>query len=162
MGYKRIKTDLIYSTIFIMFCLFMIAYAIPTEIASKSLLGGDDIGVDSRTLPYMCSWTILAIAGFQWITSFIKLSKVAKMTSKEEKKLDINWKLELFAFAIFALYIVYAVLMDSVGFIISSLIMPVVVLFVLKDRDWKHFVAIEILAVLLFVLARYGLGIILP
>ncbi len=162
MELKKAKKDIIYAALFVAFGLFMILYAIPTQIATGSVLGAADTGVDSRTLPYIASGAILILGAIQLVSAIINYTKALPNTAADERAFNIQWRDEFRALLVFGIYLVYALLMEPIGFIACSLSLPLITLFILKDRKWKHYLAIAIIAIFLYVLSRYGLGIILP
>lgn len=155
---RKAKKDFIYGLVFCIFSLFMIIYAIPAEIKITSLFGAVDTGVDARTIPYMFSYVILILSVVEMITGARNYIKSDKSTGH----FQIQITDEIRALLVFALFVAYALLLNVIGFLASSILIPCAILAVLGDKQWKHYVAVTCVALALYAVSKFGLNIYLP
>lgn len=155
---RKAKKDFIYGLVFCIFSLFMIIYAIPAEIKITSLFGAVDTGVDARTIPYMACYVILVLSVIEMITGARNYIK----SEKASGRFQIQIKDELRALLVFILFLTYALLLNTIGFLLASLIAPAAILAVLGDKNWKHYLAVACVALALYAISKFGLNIYLP
>ncbi len=139
----KYRNNAICGMVFLIFSLWMIFYAIPTQISLVEILGGADAGANSRSTPYFA-------AAFMGIPSLIQLLvSVAKYVRLEKQGaeapgMQVGWTGEIRALIIFGLCIFYGVLFWSIGYILATVIVPPIMLFVLGDRKWRHYLSVYV------------------
>lgn len=152
---NQIRMDLVASILFLAFAIFMIAYAIPTQINVKGFLQGSSS--ESRLFPYFACYVIGISALIEIIVCIVQLSKC----KKEEGTGKRLWP-EIKALIIFALIIVYTLLFSWIGYIPSTLIIAPIALFVMGGRKWQHYLAVESVGVIMYFVFVYVLKVALP
>ena len=101
------KRDLLCSIIFLIFGIFMFVQS----AAIKPLMGSKDVG--SGFVPKIVAGVIIAIAAFKLITTL--------MNKKPEKKIEDNGD-KMGGLLTIALLLIYSVLFDKLGFILSTML----------------------------------------
>lgn len=160
MEIKRQRTNIIVSAIIIVIAAITWFFVIPSQIRVNSLWGSSS-GVTGRTFPYFATGLIAMAALGELIQSAMAYTKLKRSGAKSEKK-RIEWTSELRAVLIFALCIIYAVLFDRVGYIVSTLIVPPVMLFVMGSRKWYHYASVYAVGAAMYLIFVYLLQIRLP
>ena len=155
MEIKRQRTNIIVSAIIIVIAAITWFFVIPSQIRVNSLWGSSS-GVTGRTFPYFATALIAMAALGELIQSAMAYTKLKRSGAKAE------WTSELRAVLIFALCIIYAVLFDRVGYIVSTLIVPPVMLFVMGSRKWYHYASVYAVGAAMYLIFVYLLQIRLP
>ena len=78
------------------------------------------------------------------------------------ERVPVQWRNELRALIIFALCVIYAVLFSMIGYIAATLIVPPIMLLVLGNRKWQHYVSVYAVGAAIYVVFVYLLQIRLP
>lgn len=81
---------------------------------------------------------------------------------KKEEIIELDLKGELRTMIFLAIIVAYVVLINLIGFLISTILMSSAVLWYLKCRDWKYYVICAAAAIVIFFGFTYGLRIKLP
>jgi len=160
MDKKSISKEIYVGIFLVVLCLVIALYLIPNQIAVKSSFGNSG-GINTRSFPYLAT-AIIGVSALVHIISYaIKYAKLDK-TEKVENNgevVDKNLKGEIQAVIIFALFLVYGILFDKFGFILSSILIPPSVLFVLGSRNKFHYISIFIFNILIFLIFQFLLNI---
>lgn len=136
-------------------------WAIPRQIQVSSILGTTS-SVDSRWFPSLVSGLIGITALAELIASagkYVRLKRQGGEPAEKTGRLNIGL---VKAFAVFALFVLYAVLFKTVGFVISTLIVPPLTLLVCGGKNWRYYVAFYSVAAITYFLFVYVLKIALP
>lgn len=161
MEQSKCRRDMAVSLFFIAFSLFMIFVGIPNEISLKTLWGGSATGVTSRTFPYFACVMILAAAALELGVNALRYIRLRKAEGPQ-KGAPINWTGELRALLVFGVCVVYMLLFKRIGYLLSTLLCTTLVLVILGDRKWKHYVSVYAVGGLMYVVFQYLLKINLP
>ena len=81
---------------------------------------------------------------------------------KKDESIEIELGDEGRVMIYFALLLAYMISMKYAGFLIASLVFSAVSMRLMEDRNWKHYLYIELLVVVIFVSFKYGLRVTLP
>jgi hypothetical protein len=104
--------------------------------------------------------------GFLMIISsiglFIQAQLGIKYKTETESAPDFNLKQGKGVFLIFALIIVYALVMPYLGFLISSMAFGCMFLFLMKQKKWWYYAILIIVVVLIYIVFTKWLYIFLP
>lgn len=161
MNINNIKKNIITAIVFIIISVLMIWVIIPREVDITNSWGTSYSAVNSQTFPmFACAIFGLASVGML-IDSIIKLVQYKAKNGTTKNKEKVKWKDEFNAIIIFGMFVAYGLLFKFIGFLLASLIIAPLVLLVRKDKNWKHYVVVEVLAALIFLVFRYVLKIML-
>lgn len=161
MTQKKHKRDMLSALVFIVLCLFAIFYAIPNQITLQTLWGGNATGVSSRTFPYFAAWMILGVSVLQFAVSTTQYVRSVKAEGKQPRK-KIRWGAEVRALLVFGCCLLYMWMFTHIGYLAATPIAATLVLLVLKDRKWTHYVSVYAVGAVMYVIFQYLLKINLP
>ena len=161
MTQKKCVQEAACASAFLAFCLFMAFYGIPREITLNTLWGGSSTGVPSRTFPYFAIAIMMIASLVQLFCSIFRYIELRKIQEKEIKD-KIEWAKEFRSLLVFACCVLYMILFETVGYLIATLIAPALVLLVLRDLNWKHYLSVYIVGGLMYLIFQYLLKINLP
>ena len=99
--------------------------------------------------------------GFMLFCSIFRYIELRKIQEKEIKD-KIEWAKEFRSLLVFACCVLYMILFETVGYLIATLIAPALVLLVLRDLNWKHYLSVYIVGGLMYLIFQYLLKINLP
>ena len=135
-------------------------YIIPSQVRINAMWGGSS-GVNGRTFPYFATALVALAALGELIQSAIEYISLRRQ-GKTAEKIAIEWKKELRAVIIFVLCLVYAIIFSTLGYVIATIIVPPIMLFVMGNRNWVHYISIYALGGIMYALFVYLLRIPLP
>lgn len=142
----------------------IIIWAIPGQIEVSRILGTTS-SVNSRWFPYLTAGLIGVISLVELIVSlrrYLQLKREStEAPSEKTKKTGIS-KGAFRAAAVFALFVLYAVAFDKFGFVIATLVVPPIALFVNGGRKWTYYVSFYVVAAVTYFLFVYALKIAIP
>ena len=145
------KRDLLCSVIFLVFGIFMFVQS----AAIKPLMGSKDLG--SGFVPKIIAGCIIVIAGVKLIMT---------LTSKKEEKKIENDEDKMGGLLTIALLLIYSVLFNTLGFILSTvlyLFAQMLILSVERNRKIPLFAVIAVVApVVIYALCVYVIKMPLP
>ena len=159
--YKNLKANIVFAVLFVALSLFMIFIAIPSQISLSAKWSTVDSGVDSRTFPYIACVIMGSAALVQLISNVRKYIELKK-ANQEIPGEKIVWANEIRAILVFVLCVAYGILFDTVGYILATLIIPPIVLFVMGSRKWYHYLSVYGVGVIMYVVFIFLLNIRLP
>ncbi|WP_409967393.1 tripartite tricarboxylate transporter TctB family protein [Bengtsoniella intestinalis] len=160
---KKIQQDLISGTIVAVFSAIMIMYIIPLGISVTSFGEGASMGINSQTFPLVATYFMLIASCVLIVSSGLKLLKLKKEHPEEFKvKNKPRWKDELRTAILVCLCVLYAILFSTVGYVIATLIIPPCMLLLMGSRDWKHYVSVYCVGIVIYVIFKFIMGIPLP
>ena len=158
---QNIKANIILASIFFIVSLWLIFFAIPSQIRLSSMWSTVDSGVNSRTFPYFASVIIGSAALIQLVNNIRKLI-ILKRSQEEVIKQKTVWANEIRMLIVFGLCAAYGVLFVTIGYIYATIIIPPIILFVLGSRKWYHYVTVYGVGALMYVIFQFLLRIRLP
>lgn len=135
MKYK-IKVNIVGGAIFLILSMIL-WYLIPSQIP----INGDAV-ITSRSFPKL----IVLLMFFSSL--FIFVSDILKMISKRPvNEVEVNIKEEGKAAVVCVLLVLYAFLLDKIGFMIASIIYCYLMLLFFKCKNWKYYLIVTIICV---------------
>ena len=159
MKQTKLKQSMISSAVIIAFSLWMILYAIPTQIPVNALQKAAAGSLTGRSFPYFAAILICAASTVLFLSSAVKYIKQRRHESEEKKKTAVEWRKELRALGVLLLCFIYGVLFMRFGFILATVIVPPLMLFVLGSRNWKHYLSTYIACAVIFSLFYFVMGV---
>ena len=87
---------------------------------------------------------------------------ITSLALKKDEEIEINLKDELRTFIFVGIILAYILLMPVIGFLIDTILFSCVALLFMETRKPRHYVAVVILTILIFVGFKYGLMVSLP
>lgn len=144
----KVHTDLVSGIFFLLFsvALFLV---IPSQVKVVT----DEV-VNSRTFPYILSLIIMAVS---LKTVAVEVIKLVKKKEVEKKEFDV--KVEAKALFLFSLLIVYVILIQVIGYLVSSLLMVSSFLVFFKTKKWYYYAITLGLTVAIFYIFRIVLNV---
>ena len=138
--------------------LLMEFYIIPAQIKVSAF--GGSTGVNSRSFPQLAAWIILIPAILLAVTSGFQLLKMGK--AEKQRNAPNRWRDELRAIGLIALFFLYAVLFNYVGYIVATIVVPPLVLLLLGSRNWKQYTAVYGVGIAVYILFKFVMQVPLP
>lgn len=161
MDLKKAKKNIFSAVFFIATSIFIYFYAIPREVPMRASWGGG-IEVGSRFFPYFSAVSLGIFAFIFLVKSCFEYKKVKQKESQYAEAEKMNTKDEIRAIEVYGLFIFYAILFVKIGYILSTLIVPTVILLFLGERKILQYLIIYALGGSLFVIFKILLNIQLP
>lgn len=158
---KRLKENLVCAFVFLILSIYLIASAIPGQIAAGKGLAAVGQGADSRTFPYFAAW-VMGVAALGEILSNVYRYRTSAQEEDGDGHRKAEWGWELRALAVFGLCLVYAILFDIIGYLPATFLVPPVVLYVMGSRKWQHYLCVYAVAIAVYVVFRYVLNVQVP
>lgn len=161
---KKNFSNIIVASIFLIFSIWMIIYAIPKQVPITSVLGEAEetsITVNSRTTPYFASVIILGASLMLLIGSIIKYKRMNNYSGISIIKSVIN-KNELRALSILIVCIIYGVAFRFLGYILASAIVMPMTLLLLRDKVIMHYGIVYAVGLTLYLIFKFVLNIPIP
>lgn len=164
MGTKKEKENIIISFIFMGLAFFTHAYVIPWGVPLRASWGGD-IGVDSRTFPKFTA-VIMGLVAFAFLLFSLSRYVIAKKKESQEGVQETSGKSGfsgyLMGFAVFGLFVAYGVILITLGYLVASILVPPIILFMLGERKKLHYVSVYAFAASLYAIFELILKVRLP
>jgi hypothetical protein len=159
MEQKKIVREIFIGLFMMILSLLIIIVIIPQQVQLSTTFG-QEIGFNSRSFPYVTAGIIAVAAGIHFIVSIISYLKIRKKhTEDKAKEPNKNMHGEILSIVIFILFVAYAFIFSKFGFIIASVIIPPIILFVLKSEKKVYYVSVYGFIALVFVIFQYLLKI---
>lgn len=130
-----------------MFLRVILPYGIKSKVHNVTSAVGPDY------LPKLVIYGMILCGICLIATSLIK---------KKDETAEIELGREGHALIYFSMLLIYMFSMKYAGFLIASLVFSAVSMWLMEDREWKHYLAVEILVAVIFVSFKYGLRVTLP
>ncbi|MBU9746880.1 tripartite tricarboxylate transporter TctB family protein [Lachnospiraceae bacterium ASD3451] len=158
---KKIRSDIVIYALLLLGCAVLYFWITPQQIAVKAA-GASDF--TPRTFPNLLTMGIAIAAACGLATSAIKYSRFKSKESKTERTSFSrrDAAVLLAPYLTFILIIVYGVLFEKTGYILSTLLVPPVLMLLLGCRKWQLYLAVYGFAALMYVLFRFVLYVPLP
>lgn len=158
---KSLKADAILAIFFVLLSLWMIFFAIPSEISLSDTWSTVDSGVNSRTFPYFAA-IIMGVAALVQLGLVVKQYIALGKSQHNSGQGKIIWVKEIRAIAVFLICALYGVLFIKIGYILATIIVPPMILIVLGDRKWHHYLSVYGVGAIMYVVFQFLLKIRLP
>lgn len=167
MNKLKLFKDSIVMAVIIVASILTYNIVIPAQIPDTT--GGiSSVGaIGSRDFPQLVVGLIGIIAGIELIKNLFKAFKALKKMKAENAETSENdavkpdkkeiIKKYLKVLIMFILYAVYGFLFVKFGFIIPTIFVIPLILFVVGSRNWKHYVSIYVFAAIIYVIFKYVL-----
>lgn len=156
MNIKKARENLFVMLFFTVFCLFLIAYVIPYEIPIPAVAA--DQVFTPQTFPTLLAYGLAACTAIGLVKSIIEYVKIVKEMrengiKEEHKKHSREELLGIFIpYIMYVVVVIYGLLFKYIGFVWAAVIVPPIILFLVKDRKWQHY-----LIIYAFIAAMYAL-----
>lgn len=158
MDAKKLKNDIIIYALLLLACIALYFWLTPQEIVLRS--AASDSSFTPQTFPNLLTGGIALCSAIGLIASCVKYRKVRPAPQKKAEKPHRSrheWMSLLAPYITFVLLIVYCILFESLGYLLSTLLIaPVLVLF-FGGKKWWHVAVVFGFALLMFVLFKYVL-----
>lgn len=161
----KIKEDIISFSVVFVLALIAIFYIIPTYVTVPKAAHGV---FTPRTYPYMCFAVIAVCAAvglIKGIFAYYKGKQESDFALGEKKWSEMSGHERigvLMPWICAGLCILYAVLFGTIGFILSTILIAPVILFILNDKKPMHYVYVYAFCAVMYVLFRFVLNVRLP
>lgn len=151
---KMNTANIILSVFFILFGVFILILT-PIQVTAVS---SSFNGMVPQSFPKFVGWFTIVVGACQLVDSCIRVFQKREdevMETRDKKK-------EGKVLIIFALLIVYTMLIDVIGFAFASIAFVCAFLAILGVKNWIHYVIAVVLSIIIFYCFRYLLFIHLP
>ncbi|PNV62973.1 hypothetical protein C0033_05415 [Clostridium sp. chh4-2] len=81
---------------------------------------------------------------------------------KKDETIEIELGREVHVLIYFALLLAYMITMKYAGFLLASLVFSAISMWLMEDKNWRHYLYTELLVIVIFVAFKYGLRVPLP
>lgn len=124
----------------------------PSQVKIRS-----DQVITARTFPTFL--TMIMIGG----SIILLLREGLKILRKEPiESIELELLTEVKALILMGLLILYAFLMSRIGFMVSSVIYSILMMYYFRVKNWKYYIIVIVAAVLIGIIFRYMLNVRLP
>ena len=163
---KKARTELIVMVFCSLFCVSLFVYIIPTFVFIPPASRHE--AFNPRTFPYLLT-TIIGICSFIGLIKSTKMFVQVKNDLKNitfdetmEEKVEHTGITKYIPMITYGLIVVYGFLISKIGFIIPSLIIPPLILFIIGSRKWVHYLSYFLFSAGMWVIFRTVLNVQLP
>lgn len=164
---KKIRKDIVSMSVFLAGGLCFAIWIIPAQIPVRGNQGAQ--AFTSRTFPYIITYSICVVAVLGLLSTILQYRKLRsdpamrEKGDKGEQAFPVKSTMEiLIPYIIFGLIVVYGVLFRSIGYIVATVIILPVMLFLLGCRKWMHYVCAGLFAAMVYVVFKILLLVPLP
>ena len=117
----------------------------------------DDQAITARTFPTFL--TMIMMGG----AIILLLREGLKVLRKEPiESIELELLTEVKALILMGMLILYAFLMSRIGFMVSSVIYSILMMYYFRVKNWKYYIIVIVAAVLIGIIFRYVLNVRLP
>ena len=136
-----------------------IVFIIPAQIPLKGSWGSD-IFFTSRTYPYFASVSLLIVSALGCLWSARRMFRINKkmkeqgiVTAREKitRQKVLVW---FIPYITYGFIVLYGVLVDRIGFIFATAIVPPVMLLALGCKKWTYYLSVYVFAAVLYLIFR--------
>lgn len=164
---KKARTELMVMVFCSLFCVSLFVYIIPTYIFIPPVSRHE--AFNPRTFPYLLA-TVIGICSFIGLAKSTKTFLLVKNDIKNINTFDENIEehaehtgiTKYIPMITYGLIVVYGFLISRIGFIIPSLIIPPLILFIIGSRKWVHYLSYLLFSASMWVIFRAVLNVQLP
>jgi len=155
MEIKKVRQDIVVMAFIMIVSALFYTYFIPSQIRLSSAWSGNT-SFSSRTFPYVLAagmFIVSSIGFLKALISYIKLKKTAEtVKTNAQEKTGQKILEKAMPFIIYALIIVYIILFNKIGFILSTLIMTPLMMFLLRCRNWRYYLYVYAFEAVVYVI----------
>ena len=153
---KKLVKDMVLNIIFITGGI-VVALLIPTQV--KGMNASVQMGPDF--FPYIAAGLMVAVNGIALVTNYRRYQK-ERATGTEELVQKTDPKDQLRVLLILALVVGYILCMPVVGYVISTLVIVNVLLFILGVRKWCQYLLVSGFSMVIYCVFKNILYVMLP
>lgn len=146
-------------TLNILFIVFGIAIALMVPSQVSGLNQEAEMGPDF--FPYIAAGLMVAVNAIALVTNYCKYAK-EKRTGSGENIQIFDFKDQRRVILILAIVAAYILLMPMVGYVVSTLVVTNLLLFILGVRKWYQYLLVSGFAMVIFYVFKYVLYVMLP
>ena len=159
MKQQKAKQDICLMLFLIAVSLILIIWVIPNYITVTKLMEMEVF--TPRTFPNLIAYALLAVSSLGLIGAVVRYIGAVKEEGrqKREKKTAAELKDALFPYLIYALILVFVLVYTLFGIVPAIIVVPPVVLWFLRCRSWKSYLAYYIFAAVIYLLFTQVLGV---
>lgn len=160
MNAKKRREDIIIYTLLLAACIALYFWLTPSEVVLRANMF--DSHFTPQTFPNLLTLGIAFCSALGLITSLIKYPKLKAQEEKTEQaekkpKSKLDYMIALAPYITFVLLFGYCLLFEKIGFIISTLIIAPILMFLFGGKKWYQLLFIYAFAALMFVLFKFVL-----
>jgi len=163
MDEKKAKEELLVMVVCALFCICLFTIIIPNFIPVPPAAEKDVF--TPRTFPYFLG-SIMAVCTIIGLVQTSRNYYLAHKNNKGNEAKVRPTRQEVLntciPYIIFALVVVYGICITNFGFIVSTCLIPPIVLFLIGGRKWYQYVGVLAFAAIIWVLFRFVLHVQLP
>lgn len=167
-AYKKAREELIVMLVCAALVAALLLYVIPTLIKVPAAALRDD-SFTPRTFPYFLGVVMaicVAVGDIKSALAFAKARKEALqngcLKETESKKTLHEIMASLMPWLVYGVVVLYGLGIGRVGFIIPTLLMIPVVLWLIGCRKWQYYLYVYLFAASMWAIFRYALHVQLP
>lgn len=166
MELKKVRTDLILFTLLTAACLVLLFYVTPRQVAVGNNIAQSDF--TQRTFPNLLLGGMTVVSAAGAIVSLVKFLRLRKAQKPEgtaeqaEGKASHGIMVLAAPYITFAVIAVYCVLFVKIGFIWSSLLLPLVLMPMFRCKKWWYYLIVYGFYATIYVLFKMILYVPLP
>lgn len=165
MELKKIKRDMISMSLLMVISVLFYFKWIPEQIRVSSLWSGST-GFSSRTFPNALMIALFVVSAIGLIHSILQYRSIARGKQNNEEAGEnpphSEWKKILTPMLVFVLILLYCILFREFGFIVATILVPPILLFVLNCKNWKYYLIVYVFAAILYIMFKIILKVPLP
>lgn len=154
---KRIRNNIVLYSVFLVLLICIYFFVIPNQIRISIAAKADSFSPD--TFPKIIVRIMIAISAVGLFSSLIALNKDIKVNGKRTRERkpfnQKNFIQNLIPYVVVILILLYIICFKKIGFIPSTIFFPLLILYVIGGRNWKHYVIYLLFAFTMFVLFKY-------
>ena len=159
MKQQKAKQDIILMLFLIAVSLVLITWIIPNYITVTKLMEMEVF--TPRTFPKLIAYGLLAVSSLGLISAVVRYISAVNEEGRQKKakKTKSELKEALFPYLIYALIIAFVLVYTFFGIVPAIIIVRPVILWFLRCRNWKSYVAFYIFAAIIYLLFTQVLGV---
>ena len=154
---KKIIRDIILYMIFVVLLILFYIFIIPSQIKISIAAKADSFSPD--TFPRLITRVMIFVSSVGLVYSVVRLILNIKQYGRAEKNIGSLTKERIIQtiipFIVVMLILLYIICFDKIGFILSTAIFPPLILYVIRGRNWKHYLIYFCFAALMYLLFKY-------
>lgn len=127
-------------------------------LANTQISDAEVTGLSARAVPLMVANAVMILS----LVMIVQGVVLGRREARKEEKREFAVSFCYFPFLVFALMVVYAVLMQLVGYFVSSLLVLPAIVFLLEEKSIKNYLILLVMIIAVYVAFGIGLGIPLP
>lgn len=151
MKQQQAKKDMLLMAVLILISVVLIVWIIPKGIFVSKMMEKEVF--TPKTFPNLIAYSMLCVASIGFIKALIEYINDRRENGKAEReKQSAEKRKDAFYIAgMYLLIIVYVIVYKLFGIVIATATVPAVMLWFLKCRNWKSYVAFYVFVALVYV-----------